>query len=88
MFRSKASRTASVIITIILCIVLVVVLVELFVQHPEELSYDEFFKKLGEGKIKSVYVEGNYKMNVLYVQVHLEQPGRVRLRPESFRPDR
>ena len=67
MFRSKASRTASVIITIILCIVLVVILVELFVQHPEELSYDEFFKKLGDGKIKSVYVEGNYKMNVLYV---------------------
>ncbi len=67
MFRSKASRTASVIITIIICIVLVVVLVELFVQHPEELSYDEFFARLENGEIKSVYVEGNYKMNVLYV---------------------
>ncbi len=67
MFKSKASRTIGIIVAILVCIIVAVVLVEVFMQHPEELSYDEFFVKLKEGKIKSVYLEGNYKMNVLYV---------------------
>ena len=67
MFKSKASRTIGIIVAILVCIIVAVVLVEVFMQHPEELSYDEFFVKLKEGKIKSVYLEGSYKMNVLYV---------------------
>ena len=67
MFKSKASRTIGIIAAILVCIIVAVVLVEVFMQHPEELSYDEFFNKLKKGEIKSVYLEGNYKMNVLYV---------------------
>lgn len=67
MFRSRASRTIGIIAAIVVCIVLAVVLVEVFMNHPEELSYDEFFNKVKAGEVKSVYVEGNYKMNVLYV---------------------
>lgn len=67
MFKSKASRTIGIIALILVCIVVAVVLVEVFMQHPEELSYDEFFNKLKKGEIKSVYLEGNYRMNVLYV---------------------
>ena len=67
MFKNKTSKTIGVIVAIIVLIVLAVVLVEVFMSHPEELSYDEFFSKLRKGEIKSVYVEGNYKMNVLYV---------------------
>ena len=67
MFRSKTSRTIGVIVAIVVCIVVAVVLVEVFMHHPTELSYDEFFAKLKAGEIKSVYVEGNYRMNVLYV---------------------
>ena len=73
MFRSKTSRTISVIVTILLLIVLVVVLVELFVQRPTELSYDTFVRLVetnGEGSetgaITGVYIEGNYKMNILF----------------------
>ena len=67
MFRSRASRAIGIIAAIVVCIVLAVVLVEVFMNHPEELSYDEFFNKVKAGEVKSVYVEGNYKMNVLYV---------------------
>lgn len=67
MFRSRASKTIGIIAAIVVCIVLAVVLVEVFMNHPEELSYDEFFNKVKAGEVKSVYVEGNYKMNVLYV---------------------
>ena len=67
MFKSKTSKTIGIIVAILVCIVIVVVLVEVFMQKPKELSYDEFFSELRNGKIKSVYLEGNYKMNVLYV---------------------
>ena len=67
MFKSRASRTIGIIVAILVCIIVAVVLVEVFMQHPEELSYDAFFDKLKKGEIKSVYLEGNYKMNVLYV---------------------
>ena len=67
MGKSKASRTIGIIVAILVCIIVAVVLVEVFMQHPEELSYDEFFNRLKKGEIKSVYLEGNYKMNVLYV---------------------
>ena len=73
MFKSKTSRTISVVVTILLCIVLVVVLVELLVKHPTEISYDRFIQLIETdgagsetGGIKSVYIEGNYKMNILY----------------------
>ena len=73
MFRSKTSRTISVIVTILLCIVLVVVLVELLVKHPKEISYDTFVHLVQTngvgsetGAISSVYIEGNYKMNILF----------------------
>ena len=67
MSKSRAPKTIVIIAAILVCIIIAVVLVEVFMQHPEELSYDEFFEKLKQGKIKSVYIEGNYKMNVLYV---------------------
>ena len=67
MFKSRASRPIGIIVAILVCIIVAVVLVEVFMQHPEELSYDAFFDKLKKGEIKSVYLEGNYKMNVLYV---------------------
>ena len=67
MFKSKASKTIGIIVAILVCIIIAVVLVEVFMQHPEELSYDAFFADLKAGKIQSVYLEGNYKMNVLYV---------------------
>ena len=67
MGKSKASRTIGIIVAILVCIIVAVVLIEVFMQHPEELSYDEFFNRLKKGEIKSVYLEGNYKMNVLYV---------------------
>ena len=73
MFKSKASRTIGIIAAILVCIIVAVVLVEVFMQHPEELSYDEFFNKLKKGEIKSVYLEGNYKMNVLYSS-HAQSP--------------
>ena len=67
MFKTKTSRTIGVIVAIIVCIVVAVVLVETFMHNPTELSYDDFFKKLANGEVKSVYLEGNYRMNVLYV---------------------
>ena len=67
MFKSRTSRTIGVIVAIIVCIVVAVVLVETFMHNPEELSYDDFFIRLQKGEIKSVYLEGNYRMNVLYV---------------------
>ena len=67
MGKSKASKTIGIIVAILVCIIVAVVLIEVFMQHPEELSYDEFFNRLKKGEIKSVYLEGNYKMNVLYV---------------------
>ena len=67
MFRSRTSRTIGVIVAIIVCIIVAVVLVETFMHNPEELSYDDFFNRLQKGEIKSVYLEGNYRMNVLYV---------------------
>ena len=66
MFKTKTSKTIGIIVAIIVCIVVAVILVETFMHNPEELSYDEFFNKLNAGKVKSVYVEGNYKMSVLY----------------------
>ena len=66
MFKTKTSKTIGIIVAIIVCIVVAVILVEVFMHNPEELSYDEFFNKLNAGKVKSVYVEGNYKMSVLY----------------------
>ncbi|MBP5405469.1 MAG: ATP-dependent zinc metalloprotease FtsH [Clostridia bacterium] len=73
MFKSKASKTISVIITILLCIVLVVVLVELFTQRPVEISYDRFVEIVENngadnenGAIAAVYIEGNYRMNILF----------------------
>ena len=67
MGKNKASKTIGIIVAILVCIIVAVVLIEVFMQHPEELSYDEFFNRLKKGEIKSVYLEGNYKMNVLYV---------------------
>ena len=67
MFKSRASKTIGIIVAILVCIVIAVVLVEVFMQHPEKLTYDEFFTKLKAGEIRSVYLEGNYRMNVLYV---------------------
>ena len=67
MFKTKTSRTIGVIVAIIVCIVIAVVLVEVFMHNPVELSYNDFFDKLKAGEIKSVYLEGNYKMNVLFV---------------------
>ena len=67
MFKSKTSKTIFIIAVILICIIVAVILVELFMQNPEQLSYDEFFERMKKGEIKSVYVEGNYRMNVLYV---------------------
>ena len=73
MFRSKTSRTISVIVTILLCIVLIVVLVELFTKHPTEISYDDFIEIIKTngannelGPISSIYIEGNYKIDILF----------------------
>ncbi len=66
MFKSKTSKTIGIIAAILVCIVIAVILVEVFMQHPEEISYDEFFEKLRNKEIKSIYIEGNYKMNILY----------------------
>ena len=68
MFKSKSSRTIGIIVAIIVCVVLAVVLVETFVSRPKQLTYDEFFDKVAEGNVvKSVYIVGDYKMNVVYV---------------------
>ncbi|MBO7390201.1 MAG: ATP-dependent zinc metalloprotease FtsH [Clostridia bacterium] len=66
MFKTKTSKTIAIIAAILICVVIAVILVEVFMQHPEEISYDEFFVKLHNKEIKSVYIEGNYKMNILY----------------------
>ena len=66
MFKTKTSKTIGIIVAILVCVVIAVILVEVFMQHPEEISYNEFFTKLANKEIKSVYIEGNYKMNILY----------------------
>ena len=66
MFRSKTAKTITIIVAIIVCIIAVVLLVNYLTKTPE-ISYNRFFDELKEGKIKSVYVEGNYKMSILYV---------------------
>ena len=67
MFKTKTSKTIFIIAVILICIIVAVVLVEVFMKSPEAISYDEFFTKMKNKEIKSVYVEGNYRMNVLYV---------------------
>lgn len=66
MFKSKTSRTIFIIGVIIVLVILAVVLVN-WLSGPDAISYNKFFDELKKGNIKSVYVEGNYKMNVLYV---------------------
>ena len=64
MFRSKTAKTIAIIVAIIVVIIAAVLLIE-YLTKTEEMSYDKFFELLKEGRIKSVYVEGNYKMSVL-----------------------
>ena len=64
MSNSKMSKTVIVVIAVLVCVILAIVLANAL-NRTEEISYDEFFTLLRKGEIQRIYVEGNYKINIL-----------------------
>ena len=66
MQKSKTTKTILIIAVIIIAIIVAVVLIETIMQDKGEITYNDFFTKLENKEIRAVYIEGNYKMNILY----------------------